>query len=298
MRAVSAGSAPVAAATGAAPFRAPLRDAPVFLAPIPVPRLVNPCRITAAASTRPLHVSQSARSEHDAFHAPSRYLRSPSVSSRTVPHGSTMVATEMPSDSSRRYGVASAMPLRSSSAQNACKPRTSKPTWSTARPAVPTRSSARQPAEEIQHVADTGQIGADEEVGLAFAQRRVERLHVPLLHLDELTIHEVHVVVRDRRRVGRHVGDELDLDAIGADEIREAPIVAGRRRARRLAGRRLATDGERVTVGDDLGRQRRHVGHRQADVVERRAARRAARCALRAARDRRRETRWRRRCRS
>ncbi len=54
--------------------------------------------------------------------------RSPSVSSTTVPHGSTIVATSSPSAWSRRNGDASLIPLASSSAQNARRFRTSKPT--------------------------------------------------------------------------------------------------------------------------------------------------------------------------
>src|SRR6185503_16482547 len=70
------------------------------------------------------------------------------------------------------------------------------------------------------------------------------------------------------------------FDAIGADEVREPPVVARRRRAGRLAGRGLAADRQPVAVRDDLRRHRRHVGHREADVVERRAARRARRLAF------------------
>jgi hypothetical protein len=84
----------------------------------------------------------------------------------------------------------------------------------------------------------------------------------------------------DRRRALGSVRHELDFDAVGADEVREPPVVAGRRRTRRLAGRRLPADRQRVAVRDDLRRHGRHVGHREADVVERRAARRARRLRL------------------
>ena len=41
----------------------------------------------------------------------------------------------------------------------------------------------RQPAEEVQHVADARQVGADEEIRLAFAQRRVEAKPLPDIEL-------------------------------------------------------------------------------------------------------------------
>ena len=113
-----------------------------------------------------------------------------SVSSRTVPHGS-VDRRDVEPERRRRSGASSRMPFASSSAQKraGCAPRNRR---GRRRGLSADELLVRQPAEEIQHVADARQVGPDEEVRLAFAQRRVERFYVPLLHLDEIAVHEMH----------------------------------------------------------------------------------------------------------
>ena len=113
-------------------------------------------------------------------------------------------------------------------------------------------------------------------------QRGVERPHVPLLHLHVLLVDEVNVVVDDRRRLLLGARHQLHFGAVGPEDVREAPV--GRLRALRgggfLAGHRLASAGQRVARRHHLGRERRHVRHGEADVVERGAAVGAARLLL------------------
>ena len=135
------------------------------------------------------------------------------------------------------------------------------------------------PSKEVQAVTDTRQIGADEEIRLARTQRGVERLHVPLLHLDVLLVDEVHVVILDGRTALVLVGDELDLRAVGAHQVRKPPVrrCGSRRRRGPLAGHGLAAGRELIAVRHHLRRQRGDVRNREADVVERRAPGRARR---------------------
>ena len=108
-------------------------------------------------------------------------------------------------------------------------------------------------------------------------QSGVERLHVPLLHLDVLLVDEVNVMRDDRRRVFLIARDQLDLHAVGSEEISESSV--DRRRARRRrqpgAGLGLAAGRFLISGGCKLRRHRRHVRHGEADVIERGAARRA-----------------------
>ncbi len=89
------------------------------------------------------------------------------------------------------------------------------------------------PPEEVQAVADAGQIGADEEIGLARPQRGVEDFHIPLLHLHVLLVDEVHVVILDWRSALVVVRDELDLRAVRAPPGTHLPV---RRRGGRGGG--------------------------------------------------------------
>ena len=92
----------------------------------------------------------------------------------------------------------------------------------------------------------------------------------------------MNVVVDDRRRLFLGARHQLHLGAIGPEDVREAPV----RRLRALRGGgflaryRLPSAGEHVARGHDFGRERRHVWHREADVVESGATIGAARLLL------------------
>jgi hypothetical protein len=77
--------------------------------------------------------------------------------------------------------------------------------------------------------------------------------------------------MRDRRRVGRHVGHDLDLGAVGTEDVRQPAVVAGGGERNFLSGLRLAALCQLIPVRDHLRRQCRHIGGSEADVIECRA---------------------------
>src|SRR5688572_30800675 len=100
-------------------------------------RCVRRCRLPAAAGgCRDTEREDECCADHRAA------FSNPSVNSMTVPQGSVMTArSTSPNARSRARGVVRLMLFAGRVPTNSFRPRTSNPTWSTARPAVPTSVS-------------------------------------------------------------------------------------------------------------------------------------------------------------